>query len=176
VTRHPTEAWVAQQLREVTPNTVGPKYLIRDNDSKFGSQFDRVAQATHIEVLKNPYRAPRANAMCERCLGSVRRECLDHLLIFTDGQLYRVIREYVAYFNGARPHQGIGQRIPERERVEAAVSPQSKLITFPGLKDLAGNPKPLEQTNGEKEGPPALGRIIAFPVINGLHRDYRRVA
>jgi putative transposase len=79
VTRKPTEAWVVQQLREATPNGVRPKYLLRDHDSKFGSQFDQVAKATRIEVLKIPYRAPRANAICERCLGGVRRECLDHL-------------------------------------------------------------------------------------------------
>jgi putative transposase len=159
VTRHPTEAWVAQPLREATPNAVGPKYLIRDNDSKFGGQFDRVA-----------------NAICERFLGSVRRECLDHLLIFTDGQLYRVIHEYAEYFNRARPHQGIGQRIPAGDRVDAEVSTQSKLITFPGMKDLEGNPKQSEQTNGEKKGPPARGKIVAFPVLNGLHHNYRRVA
>jgi len=77
VTRHPTDGWVAQQLREATP---------------FG--------------------AARANATCERFLGSVRRECLDHLLILHEGQLRRVLRAYRAYVNMARPHQGIGQTIP----------------------------------------------------------------
>ncbi len=79
-----------------------------------------------------------------RCLGSVRRECLDHLLIFGDRQLYRVIAEYVRYFNRARPHQGIQQKIPEGRTVE-------------------------EGTEGKR-------RIIAFPVLNGLHHDYRRAA
>src|SRR5262250_308732 len=73
-------------LREATAYGDGPKYLIRDNDSKFGVGFARVAQTSHIEMLKTPYHAPRANAICERFLGSVRRECLDHLLILHEKQ------------------------------------------------------------------------------------------
>ncbi len=107
VTRHPAQTWEAQQLHEATPYGEAPKYLLRDNDAKFGMQFDEVAKGTGIEILKIPFRAPRANAICERFLGSVRRECLDHLLIFSERQLYRVIREYVGYFNQMRPHQGL---------------------------------------------------------------------
>jgi len=112
VTRHPTDAWVAQQLREATPFDQRPRYLIRDNDGKFGVAFARIAAASSIEILRTPYRAPRANAACERFLGSVRRECLDHILVLGERHLRRVLREYVAYFNGARPHQGLGQAIP----------------------------------------------------------------
>jgi putative transposase len=112
VTRHPTDAWVAQQLREATPFGTAPRCLIRDNDRKYGPAFDRIAAGSRIAVLRTPIRAPRANATCERFLGSVRRECLDHLLVLGEGQLRRVLREYVAYCNTARPHQGIGQAIP----------------------------------------------------------------
>jgi len=112
-TRHPTDAWVAQQLREATPFDQRPRYLIRDNDGKFGPDFARVAEASGITILRTPYRAPRANAVCERFLGSVRRECLAHLLILGERQLSRVLREYVAYFNRDRPHQGLGQGTPE---------------------------------------------------------------
>jgi len=114
VTRHPTDPWVAQQLREVTPFGVTPRFLIYDNDHKFGPEFTRVATTSGIDLLRTPYRAPRANALCERFLGSVRRECLDHLLILHERHLSRVLREYVAYFNNERPHQGINQAIPER--------------------------------------------------------------
>jgi putative transposase len=76
VTRTPTEAWVAQQLREATPYGVGPKYLIRDNDNKFGIQFDRVAKGTGIEVLKIPYRAPRANGYASHCTSCGRSEAI----------------------------------------------------------------------------------------------------
>jgi putative transposase len=79
VTRNPTDAWTAQQLREATAYGEGPKYLIRDHDGKFGLGLERVAKTSRIEILKTPYHVPQANAICERFLGSVRRECLDHL-------------------------------------------------------------------------------------------------
>ncbi len=119
VTRNPTDQWTAQQLREATPFGEGPRFLIRDNDGKFGSSFAQVARGTGIEVLKTPYRAPRANAICERFLGSLRRECLDHFLIFGERHLHRLVKEYMTYFNHARPHQGIEQHIPcQPERPE----------------------------------------------------------
>jgi len=111
-TRHPTDAWLAQQLREATPCGQQPRYLIRDNDAKYGSAFARVADVTGIEVVRTAYRAPKENAVCERFLGSVRRECLDHLLVLSERHLRRILRAYVAYFNAERPHQGIDQRIP----------------------------------------------------------------
>jgi putative transposase len=112
VTKNPTDQWTAQQLREATPYGKGPRFLIRDNDNKYGASFARVA--ANIEVLRIPYRAPRANAVCERFLGSLRRECLDHFLILGERHLYGRVKEYMAYFNHARPHQGIEQRIPCR--------------------------------------------------------------
>jgi len=112
VTRHPSDAWAAHQLRAATPERAAPTYLIRDNDSIFGPDFARVAAASGIEILRTPYRAPRTNAFCERFLGSVRRECLDHRLILGEVHLRRALRAYVAYFNGARPHQGIDQQVP----------------------------------------------------------------
>ncbi|HEY7413897.1 MAG TPA: integrase core domain-containing protein [Ktedonobacteraceae bacterium] len=113
VTRHPTDAWVAQQLREASPFGEAPRFLICDHDSKFGPLFARVANGTGIKLLRTPIRAPRANACCERFLGSVRRECLVHLLILREQQLHRILQAYRAYFNQARPHQGIQQQIPE---------------------------------------------------------------
>jgi putative transposase len=136
VTRHPTEAWVAQQLREATPEGLAPRFLIRDNAPKYGAQFTRVAESSQIEVLRTQYRAPRANAVCEQFLGSVRRECLDHLLILTERQLYRVIKEYVMFFNVARPHQGINQKIPERMVASGEEKGAGKIMAFPVLKGL----------------------------------------
>jgi putative transposase len=145
VTRFPTDAWTAQQLREATPFGQTPKYLIRDNDSKFGSCFARVAATSGIKILKTPYHAPRANAVCERFLGSVRRECLDHVLIIHEKQLHRMLNAYVAYFNRARPHQGIQQQTPE---------PCVPSLSF----------------HYERE------KIIAVPILGGLHHDYQRGA
>ncbi len=149
VTRHPTDVWVAQQLREATPFGQAPRFLIRDNDSKFGASFARVAEVSSIEILRTPYKAPRANAFCERFLGSVRRECLDQTLIMSEKHLHRVGKEFIQYYNSARPHQGISQAIPE-------VAPLSL---------------PMQQA------PPGDAvKIISFPVLGGLHHDYRRIA
>ena len=111
-TRHPTDAGVARQLREATPFDQQPRFLIRDNDRQYGPTFAGVAAASGITILRTPYRAPRANAVCERFLGSVRRECLDHLLILGERHLAHVLREYVAYFNRERPHQALAQATP----------------------------------------------------------------
>jgi putative transposase len=113
VTRHPTDAWVTQQLREATPFGHHPKHVIRDNDTKFGPAFRALAAATGIEDVRTAYRAPRENACCERLMGSVRRECLDHLLIVNEKHLLRVLREYAQYYTSFRPHQGLHQRIPD---------------------------------------------------------------
>jgi putative transposase len=137
VTRSPTDPWVAQQLQEATRYGERPRYLIRDNDRKFGPSFTRVATTSGIKVLRTPYRAPRANAICERFLGSVRRECLDHFLIFHKKQLHHLLNAYVLYFNQARPHQGLQQRIPDPPALSASVSHQSnKMISVPVLGGL----------------------------------------
>lgn len=145
VTRSPDDAWVAQQLREATPFGEGPRFLIRDNDSKFGAAFARVADGTGIEVLTTPYQAPKANAICERFLGSVRRrECLDFFLILGEQHLRKIMKQYQAYFNQARPHQGLDQRLP----------------------------CPSEPSDGQQD----RGKVIALPVLGGLHHDYQRRA
>jgi putative transposase len=115
VTRSPNDVWVAQQWRNATPFGEGPRFLIRDNDDKFGPHFSLVTG--NIDILKTPVRAPKANAICERFIGSVRRECLDHVIILGERHLQRLVREYVDYFNHVRPHQGIG-RIPDPPTVD----------------------------------------------------------
>ena len=113
VTRNPTDAWAAQQLREATPTGDGPTYLIRDNDEKFGKWFDSVAERTGIEMLKIAPRSPDLNPICERFLGSLRRECLDHVVILNERRLRRGLKEYIAiYLNGARSHHGLRQARP----------------------------------------------------------------
>ncbi len=128
VTRHPTDVWVAQQLREATPFGQRPRYLVRDRASKYGPAFARVAAASGITELRTAHRTPRQNAVCERFLGSVRRECLDHLLVLGDAHLGRALREYVAYFNTARPHQGLQQRIPDPAAVSALRSEEERPV------------------------------------------------
>ncbi|MBU0606783.1 MAG: integrase core domain-containing protein, partial [Armatimonadetes bacterium] len=145
VTRTPSDRWAAQQLREATPYGEGPRFLIRDNDGKYGQHFAAVAAGSGIEVVRIPPRSPDLNPICERFLGSVRRECLDHLVIPNEAHLRRVLEEYThRYFNKARPHQGLGQRIPGPDDV--------------------GQPSK------------ANGKVVALPVLGGLHHDYRRAA
>jgi len=140
VTRSPTDPWVAQQLREATPYGQTPKYLIRDNDRKFGQHFAQVAATSGIKVLRTPYRTPRANAVCERFLGSVRRECLDHFLILQEKHLHRLLKTYVVYYNQARPHQGIRQRIPDPPTLSAPPPHQpNQVISIPVLGGLHHN-------------------------------------
>ncbi len=115
-TEHPTAQWVAQQARQLTwtlQDEQRPmRFLIHDRDAKFPTSFDRVFATEDIKILRTPYRTPTANAFAERWVRSVREEVLDKLLTLNEAHLYQVLTEYVAYFNQARPHQGIEQRCP----------------------------------------------------------------
>jgi putative transposase len=113
VTKYPTDEWTAQQLREATPWGRGPKYLIRDRDSKYAKHFSAMAISSRIQELQTPYRTPQANGICERFMGSLRRECLAQILFHDGRHVQRVVSEYIAYFNQERPHQGIHQRTPD---------------------------------------------------------------
>jgi transposase InsO family protein len=79
---HSTDAWVAQQLREATPRNRRPRFLILDNDGKYGKQFSAVARSSGIKEIRTPLEAPRANAICERFIGSLRRECLGYFVFW----------------------------------------------------------------------------------------------
>ena len=136
VTRHPTAAWVAQPLREATPFEQRPHFLIWDNERKYGQAFARVAASRRITVLRTPIRTPRAYATGARFLGSVRRECLDHVLVLGEGHLQCVLRAYVTYFNTARPHQGIWQAIPARPEPAPATCPPGSIVSIPVLGGL----------------------------------------
>ena len=137
VTRVPGDRWTAQQHREATPFGEGPKYLIRDSDGKYGQHFAAVAVGSGIEVVRIPPRSPDLNPFCESFLGSVRRECLDHVVILNDAHLRRVLEEYVrGYFNKARPHQGLSQRVPGAEGVGPPGVARGQVVALPVLGGL----------------------------------------
>ena len=120
--RHPTQEWTAQQLRNATMDVEAPKVWRRDRDDKYGPCFDRVAKGAGIRVIKTAVRPPNMNAVAERFVGSARREMLDHVLVLDEDHLGRMVTEYQQYFNEARPHQGIGQRVPEGRAVVTDVT------------------------------------------------------
>jgi putative transposase len=117
ITAHPTGAWVAQQARNLLMD-LGERgkrfrFLIRDRDSKFTAAFDAVFTGADLRIIRTPIRAPRANAIAERFIGTLRRECLDHLLITGPRHLDIVLHEYVQHFNTHRPHRSLDQRPPD---------------------------------------------------------------
>jgi transposase InsO family protein len=116
VTAHPTGEWTAQQARNLAVD-LGDRFgdfrfLIRDRGSNFTRSFDAVFQAAGTTILRTAVQAPRMNAICERLIGTVRRELLDRILILNQAHLRAVLAEYQEHYNTARPHQGIGQRVP----------------------------------------------------------------
>jgi putative transposase len=116
------------------------RFVIRDRDSKYTLAFDSVFDAEGIQVMTTPPRAPRANAICERVIGTLRRELLDRILILGPGHLRRVMAEYAIHYNAHRPHQSLGRRSPDTD--PAVPAP---------IIDLAGN---------RIRRRPVLGRLI----------------
>ena len=116
ITAHPTGAWVAQQARnllmDLDDRAEQFRFLIRDRDSKFTAAFDAVFAGADIRIIRTPVQAPRANAIAERWIGTLRRECLDHMLITGRRHLAAVLREFVDHYNTHRPHRSLHQRPP----------------------------------------------------------------
>lgn len=123
VTAHPTGAWTAQQARnllmDVGERAARFRFLIRDRDRKFTSVFDGVFAGNGVRIVKTPARSPRANSFAERYVGTLRRECLDHLLIYGEGHLRRILAEYARHYNEHRPHQSREQRPPLYEPAQS---------------------------------------------------------
>jgi transposase InsO family protein len=118
ITTNPDSVWVTQQARNLLmrldDEDIRPRFLVRDRDSKFSRDFDEVFRSDGIRVIKAPVRAPKARAHAERWVGSVRRECLDRLLIIGRHHLQHVLATYARHYNGHRPHRALGQRPPLR--------------------------------------------------------------
>jgi hypothetical protein len=118
ITANPVAEWVTQQVRNLSfipaEGTRPTKFLIRDRDTKFTAGFDEVFRSEGTRISKTPVRAPRANAFAERFVGTVRRECLDRILILGRSHLDQVLAEYIAHYNEHRPHRALDQRAPAR--------------------------------------------------------------
>jgi putative transposase len=116
ITANPDGAWTTQAARnflmDLGQRTASIKFLIRDRAGQFTGSFDAVFQAEGIRILASPPQAPRANAICERMIGTLRRELFDRLLIVNERHLRRVLTEYLQHYNTARPHRALGQHAP----------------------------------------------------------------
>jgi len=148
VTAHPTAAWTLQQFREGLPSDHGHKFLIHDRDSIFSAKLDGDLQSFGVKVLRTPVRAPQANAYCERLIGTMRREFLDFVIPLGERHLRSLLEEWVAHYNQSRPHSSLGPGIPE-----------------------PANPMPLPSSG--RHTLPEDSRVMARPVLGGLHHEYR---
>jgi putative transposase len=150
-TSNPDGAWMLQQARnllmDVGDRGQRPRFLIHDRDAKFSRAFNAVFQDARISVIRTPLRAPNANAHIERWVGSVRRECLDRLLIFSRRQLERVLRVYVRHYNEQRPHRALELEAPEPLMILSMPRDPAASATPIRRRDLLGRTHPRIRTS-----------------------------
>ena len=125
VTDSPTAVWTGQQIINAFPWDTAPRYILRDRDGKFGEEFNRRVESMGIEQVLIAARSPWQNPYVERLIGSIRRECLDHVIIFNDNNLRRVLRQYFRYYHECRTHLGLEKDCPNTRSVQP---PESGLI------------------------------------------------
>ena len=118
VTDSPTAVWTSQQIVEAFPWDTAPKYLLRDRDGKFGEDFVRLVESMGIEQVLTSARSPWQSPYVQRIIGSIRRECVDHTIIFNERHLRRVLKEYFTYYHGSRTHLGLGKDCPRPRPIE----------------------------------------------------------
>jgi putative transposase len=133
-TAHPTALWTAQQIIEAFPEDTAPRFLLRDRDSIYGEEFRTRVARMGVEQVVTAVRSPWQNPYAERLIGSIRRECLDHLIVFNERQLRRILREYFAYYNEVRPHQSLEMNPPVAREVEPPA--KGKIISLPQVGGL----------------------------------------
>jgi putative transposase len=149
VTVHPTAQWTLQQLREVLPSEPGDRFLMHDRDTIFSQELDQRVRHLGLRILKTPVRSPQANALCERLLGTLRRECLDFVIPLTKHHLRRLLYAWVWHDNAGRPHMALGPWMPQ--------PPTSWLV-----------PRPIH-----RHRLPAHLHVVARPILSGLHHEYQ---
>ena len=147
VTSHPTTAWTLHQFRELLAMPHPYRFVLHDRDNIYSPWFDAAVTAMGVLVLRTPVQAPKANAYCERLLGSLRRECLDYLIPFGEERLRRILRAWQLHYNRGRPHSSLGPGLPEPPPGLPAV-----LITGHHL--------------------PGDARVVARSILAGLHHEY----
>ena len=133
-TAHPTAAWVAQQIREAFPWDTAPRYMIRDRDRVYGIAFRSRIKAMGIEEVVTAPRSPWQSPYVERVIGSIRRECLDHVIVLNERHLRAILLSYIAYYQRSRTHLALARDTPERRSVQPAGA--GKIVAFPQVGGL----------------------------------------
>ena len=123
-----------EQMIEAFPEDSAPRYLLRDRDSIYGEEFRRRVKGIGIEEVPTALHSPWQNPFVERLVGSIRRECLDHLIIINEGHLRRILREYFDYYHNARPHQSLGRNSPIPRAIEPPAA--GKVVSIPQVGGL----------------------------------------
>jgi hypothetical protein len=147
-TEHPTAEWTIQQFREFLAFDYPYRFVIHDRDSIFSVAVHAALNGFSVRALKTPVRAPKANAFCERLVGTFRRKCLDFLIPINERHLRKVTAEFVRHYNRGRPHSAFGPGIPEPLQANAPA-------------------------NARRHELPAGHRVVSKPVLDGLHHEYR---
>ncbi len=135
VTAHPISPWVIQQLREAFPDDTAPRFLIYDNDSIFSDRVTEAIGYHGIEPKRTAYRSPWQNGIAERWIGSARRELLDHVIVFDERHLLRLLREYVNYYNADRVHTQLRDS-PMGRSTENRPSAEAQIVGLPRVGGL----------------------------------------
>ena len=149
VTTHPTAEWTTQQFRMAVPGDQTHRFVIHDRDTIYSEGVDRTLTAMGLTVLKTPVRARQANAFCDRLIGTIRRECLDFIILLNERHLRHILQRWVAHYNRGRPHASLGPGIPDRRQLDPAGSPSSGHRLPDGY------------------------RVAATAILGGLHHEYR---
>lgn len=118
VTQHPTAQWTARQLLEACGLNENPQYLIRDRDAIYGAHFCNQAKVLHIEEVITAPHSPWQNPYVERVIGSIRRECVDHIIVLGQRHLKYILSDYVDYYNNTRTHTSLGKDTPHHRNVQ----------------------------------------------------------
>jgi transposase InsO family protein len=148
VTAHPSALWTRQQLREAIGCETGYGYLIHDRDSIFSLELDRSIDSFGLRVVKTPPRCPMANGICERVIGTIRRECLDWLIPLSEAHLRRILKSWTGHYNRGRPHMVLGPGVPDPPAGVPRSMPRSRHL----LADF--------------------GSVRSTGVLGGLHHEY----
>jgi len=149
VTAHPSAAWTLQQLRDAVGYEERYRFLIHDRDSIFASHLDDSICALGVKVVKSAPHAPKMNSICERVIGTVRRECLDWLVPLSESHLRRTLKSWVDHYNRARPHMSLGPGIPHTPVIAKAL--------------------PESSSRHRREESYA---VRSAPILGGLHHEY----